>query len=174
MTIHPKHLLLASLLAAAGTLAVAQSTPPASASPAATSAAPQPGADQRQQRRAERMGERHAKRMSQLKADLKLTPAQEGAWSTYADAMQPRAQGPRVNRGEMASLTTPQRIERMQTLQAERQQRMTQRLDAVKAFYAHLNPDQQKVYDQQSMHFGQGEGKGHGGHRGGRHGMHRG
>ncbi len=155
---HPKHLLLAAVLATAGTLALAQ-TPPAPAAPGAAQATQaDPGARQ------QRWAEHRAKRLEQLKAQLKLTPAQDGAWASYTAAMQPPAQRPpRPSRAEMAQLTTPQRIDRMQAMQAERQQRMGQRLDAVKAFYAQLTPEQQKVYDQQSMRHGE---RGHG-----RHGM---
>lgn len=83
--------------------------------------------------------------------------------------MQPPAQRPpRMDRAQMAQLTTPQRIDRMQAMQAERQQFMTQRMDAIKAFYAQLTPEQQKVYDQQAMRHGKG------GRHGGGPGMHRG
>jgi hypothetical protein len=71
---------------------------------------------------------------------------------------------PRMNPTEMQALTTPQRIEKMQALKAERDTQMTKRLDATKAFYGTLTPEQQKVFDAQSM-------RGmHGGH-GGQHRM---
>ena len=156
-----KHLLIASLLTAASALSMAQTPPaPATAGPAAAASA-QPDAGARQQRWAER----RTQRMDQLKTQLKLTAAQEGAWTTYTAAMQPPQKGPRMNRDEMKQLTTPQRLDRMQTQMAERQQHMTQRMDAIKAFYAQLTPEQQKVYDQQAMRHGPGE-RGHG-----RHGM---
>ena len=156
--------LLATLLAATGTWSVAQTAPAPTASPAATAQAAQPDGT-----RAQRWAERRAQHQEQLKAALKLSPAQEGAWSTYTAAMQPPTQRPaRMDRAEMAQLTTPQRIERMQAAQAERQQFMNQRLDAVKAFYAQLTPEQQKVYDQQSLR------RGHGKHMHGGPGMHRG
>jgi pyruvate/2-oxoglutarate dehydrogenase complex dihydrolipoamide acyltransferase (E2) component len=127
----------------------------------ATAQASQPGAGPR----AQRWAERRAQRLEQLKAQLKLSPAQEGAWSAYTAAMQPPAQRPaRMNHAELAQLSTPQRIERMQALQAEHQQFMSQRLDAVKAFYAQLTPEQQKIYDQQSLRHGPAG-------RGGMHGM---
>lgn len=159
---HPKHLLLATVLAAASTLALAQTPPPAAPAPGAAATAPaDPGARQ------QRWAEHRAKRLDQLKAQLKLSPAQDGAWAAYTAAMQPPAlRPPRPSRADMAQLTTPQRIDRMQAMQAERQQRMSQRLDAVKAFYAQLTPEQQKVYDQQAMRHGRG---GPGGP--GRHGM---
>ena len=161
---HPRHLLLATLLAAASTWSLAQTAPatPAPASPAATAqATPADG-----NARAQRWAERRAKHMDQLKAQLKLSAAQEGAWSTYTAALQPPAHGPRMDRDAMAQLTTPQRIDRMQAMQAERQQHMSQRADAIKAFYAQLTPEQQKVYDQQTLR------RDHGKRMQGGHGMH--
>ena len=80
-----------------------------------------PRAEQMQGKMAERMKERMAKRQADLKAKLKLTPEQEGAWTQFTTAMQPPAQGPkRPDPAEMAKLTTPQRMEKMQALRSER------------------------------------------------------
>ena len=72
---------------------------------------------------------------------------------------------PRMNPAEMQALTTPQRMEKMQAMKAERDAHMGKRMEATKAFYAALTPEQQTVFDAQpmrGMHGGQG---GH--HRGG-------
>lgn len=108
-----------------------------------------------------RMGEHFAKRQAELKAKLKLTADQEGAWTAFNTAMTPPnlASMPRMNPADMQNLTTPQRIEKMQALKAERDAQMTKRLDATKVFYGTLTPEQQKVFDAQSMrgmHGGQG------------------
>ena len=58
----------------------------------------------------------------------------------------------------------------MEKRMAERQAHMKQRGEAVKAFYAQLTPEQQKVFDERGMRHGKGEGR-HGGHRGGHHGQ---
>ena len=162
---HRKHLLLATLLAASSTLALAQA-------PAAGDAPAQPARAERMDpaRMQQRMAERHAQRLDKLKAELKLSPAQEGAWNQYTAAMQPPAKGPRMDRAEFDKLTTPQRIDRMQQRSAERQAQMKQRGDAVKTFYAQLTPEQQKVYDERAMRGGRGEGQ-RGGGRHGHHGM---
>lgn len=112
-----------------------------------------------------RMGEQFAKRQTELKAKLKLTAEQEGAWTTFTAAMAPpnMANMPRMNPAEMQALTTPQRIEKMQTQKAERDAQMGKRLEAIKAFYGTLTPDQQKVLDAQPMH-GMPGGHGQGGH----------
>ena len=168
-----KRLMLASILAAASTLAVAQApaSPAAATGPAATAPAAGPGAGWRQKQRSER----HAKHLERLKADLKLSPAQEGAWNQFSAAMQPPApdaRGP-ASRADFARLSTPERIDLMQKRADERHARMKQRGDATKAFYAQLTPEQQKSFDSRAQRAGRGEGwhGGHGEHRGWGRGM---
>ena len=115
----------------------------------------------------QRMQERHQRRMEGLKRILQLTPAQEGAWSAFAAAMQPtpRAMQQRPNREEFEHMTTPQRIDRMRQLRAERSAEMDKRADATKTFYAQLTPAQQKAFDEISLKFLGRHGRGgHGGH----------
>ncbi|WP_028604150.1 Spy/CpxP family protein refolding chaperone [Ottowia thiooxydans] len=161
MTHHPKRLFLAGLLATTlGTAAFAQTppTPPANAMPAAGESSARPGQGERRARmdpekHGKRMAEHHAKRMGELKAKLKLTPAQETAWTSYSAAMQPPARDARQreDRAAFKKLTTPERIDRMQAKQTERQAAMRQRGDAVKTFYAQLTPEQQKTFDSESL-----------------------
>jgi len=126
-----------------------------------------PRAEKMQQHMADKM----AKRQADLKAALKLTAAQEAAWGNFTSAIKPPAMAGKnhPNREEMTKLTTPQRLEKMQSMKAERDTHMAQRIEATKAFYAALTPEQQKVFDAQAH--GKG-GHGHG-DKGGR-GMHRG
>ena len=154
MTQLHKRLLLATLVAGLGFTAFAQ-TPPA---------APQPGAQAPMHRMGghdpAKMKERMAKHQAELKANLKLTPAQEGTWTTFTASMQPPAnRPPRPSREEFEKLTTPQRIDRMQAMKADRDARMAQHASATKTFYAALTPEQQKVFDANTM-------RGHHGHRG--------
>jgi periplasmic protein CpxP/Spy len=116
---------------------------------------------------AERMKDRMAKHQAELKAKLKLTAEQEGAWTQFTAAMQPPAAMQHPDRAEMAKLTTPQRLEKMQAFKAQRDAEMGKRFDATKAFYAALTPEQQKVFDAEHSRMGHG-GK-HGGPGG--HGM---
>jgi hypothetical protein len=64
-------------------------------------------------------------------------------------------------------MTTPQRIDAMQKRHAEMSARMQARGEATKAFYAQLNPEQQKVFDTETArrfgHGGPGP-RGHGKH----------
>lgn len=168
-----QRLLWAGLLAGATFAASAQTPVP----PAAEA---QPGAQQQQQRAArtehrrdpaqrfERMREHQAKHLAALKQKLQLSPAQEGAWQGFSTANQPPARPPqRFDRGEFAKLTTPQRLDRMQARQAERAERFASRAAATRSLYAALTPEQQKLFDSESLHFGPrgGHGHGHGHHR---------
>lgn len=157
MTFIPKNFALAAVLAACGIAAQAQ-TPPA----------PPAGGQADHARMHEHMQERMQKRMDSLKRILQITPAQEGAWNAWAAAMKPSPQAMqqrRANREELARLTTPERLDRMRQMRAQRSAEMDKRADATKTFYAQLTPPQQKAFDEVSLRFMGGRG----GHR--HHGM---
>lgn len=119
--------------------------------------------EQWQQKRAERRSQHLAK----LHQTLALTPAQEGAWTSFEQAMQasaPHRAG--LDRQGMQQLTTPERIDRMRVLHAQRGAAMEARGEATKAFYAQLQPAQQQTFDQ-AHHMGMPHG-----HRMGRKGRH--
>ncbi len=154
-----KPLLISTLLATAGLVAYAQGP----GGPAHGG----PGMHQRHIDPA-KMQEMVAKRQAELKAKLQLTAMQDGAWASYVAAMQPPAdmatrmgrENHQKMREEMEKLTTPQRIDRMNAMKAQRDAVMAKRGEATKTFYAALTPEQQKVFDANAMHQG----------RGGRHG----
>lgn len=158
------------MLAGAGFAAIAQTPPP----PPPGAAMHQPGMREgrghmdpaRMEQRRRHMEERIAVRQSQLKQKLAITPAQEGAWNAWTTATKPQARtGQRPDREEFARMTTPQRIDRMRELRAQRMARMDARMNATKVFYAALSTEQQKVFDQESLK----RGGRHGGHHRGRH-----
>ena len=124
--------------------------------------------------RAERMHKKMEQHQAQLKEALKLTPAQDTAWKEFTASMQPpQTPAQRLDRAEWEKLTTPQRMDKMQALRAEREAHMKQRVEAVKKFYATLTPEQQKTFDEQHRRMGRHDGaKGH--HKGGQHGHHHG
>jgi periplasmic protein CpxP/Spy len=176
MKLSSKHFLLTTLMATCGFAAIAQNT-----TPTAPAAGAQPQMQDKMHRgdhssmRDRMFGnhqERMAKRQAELKAKLKITPAQEGAWTTFAASMQPPANmaggmmgmrhDPKV-KAEMDKLTTPERIDKMQAMRAERMKTMSAEMDkrgaATKAFYAVLSSEQKAVFDAVAM-------------RGGRHGGH--
>lgn len=116
--------------------------------------------------RHEQMVQRMAERQNQLKAALKLTPAQEAAWTRYTNAHQPPKQATPPDRDAWAKLTTPQRLDQMQAKKAERDAHMAQVVDATRALYAALDAEQQKVFDSQAPMAGMGMGGKHRGERG--------
>jgi len=110
---------------------------------------------------------RSAKRQAELKASLKLTPAQEPAWAAFSAAAKPQVRGERRERGEWAKLSAPARMEKRLAMSKEHIAAMETRLAALNSFYAVLTPEQKKVLDDASMRGGRGMGHGrHGGHRG--------
>lgn len=166
-----KPLLLAGLLATAGLGALAQTpTPPAGATPPAQRGMARP------EHRADpaRMEQFMARRQAELKAKLKIEPAQEAAWNTWTAAMKPPAdmrQRREAMHAEMQKLTTPERIDRMKSLRAERDALMDKHAQATKDFYAVLNAEQKKTFDADMPHGPRGEHGGPGG-RGGPGRMH--
>ena len=163
-------LVLAGLLASAGAAAMAQVpvTPPAA--PVAAGQPSGPGEGMYRHDPA-KMQAWMARRQADMKAKLKITPAQEGAWTTFTAAMQPPAHHARPSpeqRAEFEKLSTPQRIDKMRDMRMQRSAEITTAMDkrgeATKVFYAALNPDQQKVFD--SEHARRGHHGGHGGPEG--------
>ena len=117
--------------------------------------------------RAEYRAEYRAKRLAALKSELKLTAAQEPAWTAYTTALQPGERPARLDRQGMEQLTTPERIDRMRALRAQHAAEADRRGEATKAFYATLTPEQQKTFDAQAHHP-------HRGAKGAKHRHHRG
>ena len=108
----------------------------------------------RMEKMREHMAERHQQHLAELKSKLKLQTGQEAAWKTFAEAMQPPAQPPaRVDRAAMEKLSTPERIDQMQALHAQREAEMKKRGDATKAFYASLGAEQKKTFDAETARF---------------------
>ncbi len=180
MKLLPKRTLIAATLAAAfvgiSATAIAQGTAQAPASPPVTQstspqAPTQADAQKRTQRHAERMErmqKKMAERQAKLKSELKLTPAQEPAWNAFVARTQPPARtAPQGPREDWSKLTTPERLDKMQAMKTERDARMVQRTDAIKSFYANLDADQKRVFDDKYGMGFQRTGMHHKGHHGG-------
>lgn len=92
-------------------------------------------------------------RLTELKAKLKITPTQEGAWTTFANAMKPTGEmmGKRQDHAELEKLPVPERMDKMRALRKEHMATMEANMDkrdsAIKTFYATLTPEQKKVAD---------------------------
>jgi periplasmic protein CpxP/Spy len=98
------------------------------------------------------------KRHAALKTELKLTAAQEPAWTAFLESHKSPAgmKGqPPAAMPDLAKLTTPERLDKMKELRAQRMGEMAaamdKRTEATKTFYAVLTPEQQKVFDAQAM-----------------------
>lgn len=174
-----------ALMAALSLPALAQQAPATPAAPPAASAqatAPNAshGPHNRHERRHGDMAQHQAKRMADLKGQLKLTADQEPAWTSFTTAMQPGELSARLDHKGMEKLTTPERIDRMRAMRAQHAAEADRRGEATKTFYAALTPEQQKTFDAKA-HRGPrmggmkgGEWGGHGDKGGERRGMHRG
>ena len=156
---------MAGLLAVASAGALAEG--PTTSAPAAQSGAAGPHGGHRMmgQHDPAAMQAGMARRQADMKAKLGITADQEGAWSSFTAALQPPARPmPAGPRAELDKLTTPERIDKMRALRAERlaqmQAEMDRRGEATKAFYAALRPDQKMVFDAEHQMHG-------GGHHGG-------
>jgi protein CpxP len=92
--------------------------------------------------------QRHTERQAALKATLGITAKQEPAWNAFVARTVPQAQRKRrANREGWAKLTTPERLDKMQTRQNERAASMIRRIDATRSFYSTLTPEQQQQFD---------------------------
>ena len=145
--------LLTSLMAGAS---LAQQPPPA--------AAPGQPRDGRGEWRRPDPEAMAARRADHLRAALQLRPDQEPALNAFLAASQPAARPTPGDRGAMAGMTTPQRLDAQRARMTERLARFDQRAAATKKFYAQLSPAQQKAFDTLAP---RGPGKGMGGRHGG-------
>lgn len=91
--------------------------------------------------------------LADFKTKLKITPAQEGAWTSFTTAMKPSGEmmGKRPDRAEIEKLPLPERIDKMRALRKEHMAAMEAYMDkrdeAIKTFYAALTPEQRKIAD---------------------------
>jgi len=109
----------------------------------------------------QRMQKRHAQHLNTLKTKLKLSAEQESSWKTFSDAMQASGPGELLSREALKTLRTPERIDHMQALHAQRENLMKQRGQATMAFYAGLNAEQKKTFDDETARMMSRRGKGH-------------
>lgn len=104
-----------------------------------------------------RMQARMDRHHTALKAKLKLTPAQEPAWTAFIASHTPPASmmGQPAAMADLAKLPTPERVDKMKEMRAQRMGEMTAAMDthgeATKVFYAALTLEQQKLFDAHAM-----------------------
>jgi hypothetical protein len=91
--------------------------------------------------------ERFNERMAHLKQRLKITPAQEGAWDAFVQAMQPQPHPEQRADAGGQKLTTPQRLDRVEARRQEMDAAAQRHDQAIRTLYVQLNPEQQKIFD---------------------------
>jgi periplasmic protein CpxP/Spy len=101
----------------------------------------------------------HGVRLQDLKAKLKLTPAQESAWTAFEASMKPVSSSAVPPKMEaLAKMNAIQRMEERQKMHDEMQKQhaaqMSTRLAATKDFYSKLTPEQQAVFDKETLPHG--------------------
>lgn len=117
----------------------------------------------------------HDRHMSELKTQLQLTPAQEGAWAQFQEAMRPSSTLQRPDYEALMKLPTPERLDQMRAMHQQHLTQMDQRAQATKAFYATLTAEQKKRFDEQTARMMAGHGGKHRSgpaHHHGHHGHH--
>lgn len=105
---------------------------------------------------------RAEERMNRLHQELKLTADQEAAWTAWTAKVTASFEATKAKRPDfkaMGDLSAPERMEKYIEYRKEKQARMEAGLADLKAFYATLTPEQQKVFDKSSP-FGHGRDKG--------------
>jgi protein CpxP len=173
----PLSILPAVAVAAGLTLAgaaIAQTQPPIGGPPQdGQIQAGQPGGTGGHMMR-DKMRERIHARSQAVHDALNLRPDQEGAWQALVQGMRPQpgahGLGGHGDHQAMAELTTPQRLDMMAERLAKHQAMFQRRAEAIKHFYASLDPAQQRTFDAVSRleHGMGGRGmSGHGMHGGG-------
>ncbi len=106
-----------------------------------------------EQREAMRAG-RHQKHLDEMKVYLQLQASQEAAWQSFASVMKTPMKRPTpLAPSELEKLTTPERIDKMMALKAEKDAEISKRMNASKTFYVTLTPAQQKVFDTHTQKF---------------------
>ncbi len=90
-------------------------------------------------------------RNAYLKSELKITPAQESAWKTFAEQTKQQAEAMQAWRTTIqgsAPATAPERLELRNQVMKKRQEQMEKATTAFKDLYAVLTPEQKALADQ--------------------------
>jgi hypothetical protein len=101
-----------------------------------------------------REGEQQGPDIQGLHDALRLTPAQDRDWQAYLAAISPDPGAEARHRAAsmmMATLPTPRRIDLLAAQMEEDLSAMRRQGEAVKAFYARLAPDQQRIFDARTL-----------------------
>lgn len=101
---------------------------------------------------AQNMEQHLARQIDKLKTLLQLTPDQESAWAKWSTAIKPQAPtAPMPDHAEFEKMTTPERLDILHGMRAQRNADMDRHEQATKEFYAGLTQSQRKVFDMESL-----------------------
>lgn len=101
----------------------------------------------------ERWKEYHHQRRTALHDKLKLNAQQEKAWATYLSVTDKNIDSWKpFYRADLEKMTAPERLQAMIDRMKTREKEMTEQLVALKTFYATLTPEQQKIFDSESLY----------------------
>jgi len=96
-------------------------------------------------------GARFEKHMTTLHDALKLTSAQEPAWTEFSGKIKPvKSDNPNMDKTghpDWKEIKTPDRLDRVLDHMKSREQRLTEDAAAVRTFYGALTPEQQNIFD---------------------------
>jgi protein CpxP len=99
--------------------------------------------------------EHFEKHMARLHDTLKLTSAQEAAWSDFSNRMKPvKMDKPDMSKPghqDWKDMSTPDRLDKMLDRMKSREKLMAEHAEVVRTFYGVLTPDQQKIFDRQFL-----------------------
>lgn len=91
---------------------------------------------------------------NRLHSALRLRPDQEGAWRSFEQASMPSEQEDARRQDafqRMGQMRAPQRMDLSIQMMRSDLQEMERRGEALKAFYGTLSPDQQAIFDRETM-----------------------
>lgn len=93
--------------------------------------------------------DREAGKLDTLKSDLKLNANQEAAWTEWGSKIKADRKSWESNKNieSWASLSAPERMEKILAFSKERVAKQEARLAATKTFYATLTPEQRQIFD---------------------------
>jgi protein CpxP len=96
---------------------------------------------------------RFEKHMAKLHDALKLTTAQETAWTEFSNKMKPvNMDKPKMGKAghqDWKDLSTPDRLDKVLDNMKSHEKQLAEHAAVVRAFYGALTPDQQKIFDRQ-------------------------
>ena len=95
--------------------------------------------------------DRHAKHLETLHAQLNLSASQDAAWQSFVQTMQKPGHPVHLDRAAFEKMTTPERLDQMQTMRQQRDAHMQKHAEATRVFYGQLTAEQKVIFDAQSM-----------------------